>query len=192
MVLAAQKFVFVFALIMIEFTSPTYADEIAWPKMASGEKIILTELAQVPTQLRDAARLSMVSGTAVEFTFFKAPKGRDYVIVTPCCGSDQNHAALFEFSDGVVQPVGLPVGDPRLGFTTQISPDEITLGPDAQSIRTHVSKLTCEEGDWRYYYSFDEADRLYLRSAIDTSCEHLGTRELYRAHKVDVGKWWMH
>src|SRR5665213_2716758 len=141
MIFAVQNFVFSLALMMIEFTSPTYADGMAWPKMASGEKIILTKLAQVPIQLRDAARLSMVSGTAVEFTFFKAPKGSDYVIVTPCCGSDQNHAGLFEYSDGLVQPVGLPVGDPRLGFTTQISPDEITLDPDAQSIRTHVSCL---------------------------------------------------
>ena len=192
MTLAADKFVFAFALIMIEFVTPAYAEEMAWPKMASGEKIVLTELAQVPTQLRDAARLNMVSGTAVEFTFFKAPKGHDYVIVTPCCGSDQDHAALFEFSDGVVRPVGLSVGDPRLGFTTQIPLDEITLAPDIKSIRTHVNTPTCEDGDWRYYYSFDEADRLYLRSAIDTSCEHLGIRELYRAHKVDVGKWWMH
>ena len=192
MISAAQKFLFAFAFTIIEFASPTYADEMAWPKMASGEKIILTELAQVTAQLRDAVRLNMVSGTAVEFTFFKAPKGRDYVIVTPCCGSDRDHTALFEFSDGVVRPVGLPVGDPRLGFTTQIPLDEITLAPDAKSIRTHVNTPTCEDGDWRYYYSFDEADRLYLRSAIDTSCEHLGIRELYRARKFEIGQWWMH
>jgi|GEM_PF-5628995 len=74
MTLTAQKFVFAFALMMIEFTSPAYADGMAWPKMALGEEIILTKLAQVPIQLRDAARLSMVSGTPVEFTFFKAPR----------------------------------------------------------------------------------------------------------------------
>ena len=131
------------------------AEDLTWPDLKPGETKVFSDWTLAPAKLREAAGFTVENRSAVEFTYFKAPKGRDYVIVTPCCGSDQDHAALFEFSDGVVQPVGLPVGDPRLGFTTQIPLDEITLAPDAKSIRTHVSTPTCEDGDWRYYYSFE-------------------------------------
>ncbi len=166
------------------------ADDIIWPAIAPGEIKVTKTIELVPSKLRVAAGLITEQTSNVEFTFFKAPKGRDYVVVTPCCGVSDAHAALFEFVGGNVQPVGLAVGDPRLGFTTQVLPDEITVDPDAKSIRAHVGTSTCEDGEWRYFYSFDAADRLYLRSAIDTSCEHLGIRELYHAKQVDVGKWW--
>ena len=166
------------------------ADDIMWPALAPGEIKVINEIGFVPNKLRIGAGLAAEQPSNVEFTFFKAPKGRDYVVVTPCCGVSGTHAALFEFVGGNVQPVGLAVGDPRLGFTAQVLPDEITVDPDAKSIRAHVGTPTCEDGEWRYFYSFDASDRLYLRSAIDTSCEHLGIRELYHASQVDVGKWW--
>ena len=177
---------------MIFFSSTNFvqADEITWPALMPGEIKVLNGLELVPTKLRAAAGFLTEKIPSVAFTYFKAPKGRDYVVVAPCCGKDATHAALFEFVGGEVRQVGLPVGDPRLGFTTQVLPDEITVDPDAKSIRAHVGTPTCEDGEWRYFYSFDAADRLYMRSAIDTSCEHLGIRELYHARQVDVGKWW--
>jgi hypothetical protein len=60
----------------------------------------------------------------------------------------------------------------------------------AVGLRAHVETPSCEDGDWRYYYTFDNADRVVLRSVIDTSCLHLGVRELYHSRDVDVGKWW--
>lgn len=166
------------------------ADDDHWPALVPGEIIVLKALELAPDKLRVAAGLIGEKIPSVEFTFFKAPKSRDYVVVSPCCGVSGVHAALFEFVDGEVRQVGLAVGDPRLGFTTQVLPDEITVDPDAKSIRAHVGTPTCEDGEWRYFYSFDAADHLYMRSAIDTSCEHLGIRELYHARQVDVGKWW--
>ncbi len=166
------------------------ADDIMWPVLAPGEIKVTKAIERVPNKLRVAAGLIAEQPLNVEFTFFMAPKGRNYVIVTPCCGVSDAHAALFEFIGGNVQSVGLAVGDPRLGFTTQVLPDEITVDPDAKSVRAHVGMPSCEDGEWRYFYSFDAADRLYLRSVIDTSCEHLGVRELYHASQVNVGKWW--
>ncbi len=166
------------------------AGDIAWPILKPGEIRVLTDMALVPTQLRLAARLNAAKISNISLTYFKAPKGRDYVVVWPCCGFGASRAALFEFAGGTAQQVGLAVGDPRLGFTTQVLPDEISVDADAKSIRAHVSTPTCEDGDWRYFYSFDAADRVYLRSVIDTSCEHLGIRELYHETQVDVGKWW--
>ena len=181
------------ALTMITFidtANSSQAEDIAWPKLNQGEIRVSTDMALVPTQLRAVAGITAEKISNVSFTYFKAPKGRDYVVVTPCCGVGASHAALFEFVGGEVRQVGLTVGDPRLGFTTQVLPDEITVDADAKSIRAHVGTPTCEDGEWRYFYSFDAADRLYLRSVIDTSCEHLGIRELYHAKQVDVGKWW--
>ena len=166
------------------------ADDIAWPLLQMGEIKVSNSMEAVPRKLRVAAEIPLDSGSKIEFTYFKAPKGRDYVVVTPCCGVNASHAALFEFVDGNVRQVGLAVGDPRLGFTTQVLTDDITVDADAKSIRAHVGTPTCEDGEWRYFYSFDEADRVTLRSVIDTSCEHLGIRELYHSRQVDVGKWW--
>ena len=167
------------------------AEGLDWPNIAVGERLVLTSRSQIPFKLHGAAGLSTEATTPIELTFFKAPKGRDYVIVSPCCGADENHAALFDLASGMVRQVGLAVGDPRLGFTTQVAPTDIRLGEDLKSIRAHVATTSCEDGDWRYFYNFDEADRLYLRSAIDTSCEHLGVRELYHARNAEVGKWWI-
>ena len=185
-----MRFLALCLLIFLGFLNAAQAEEITWPELKSGEIRILNGPAAMPARLLAAAALVDEKSQAVSSTYFKAPMGRDYVVVSPCCGVGASHAALFEFVGGEVRQVGLPVGDPRLGFTTQVLPDEITVDPDAKSIRAHVGTPTCEDGEWRYFYSFDAADRLYMRSAIDTSCEHLGIRELYHARQVDVGKWW--
>ena len=177
-------------LILIYPVGFAWADDIAWPALQSGEIKVFHSWQLASAKLRIAAEFPTVGNPDMEFTYFKAPKGRDYVVVTPCCGESANHAALFEYVDGNVRQVGLPVGDPRLGFTTQVLPNEITVDADAKSIRAHVKTPSCEDGEWRYFYTFDAADRLTLRSVIDTSCEHLGIRELYHSPQVDVGKWW--
>ena len=183
------RFVFILTA-MVRLTCFAYADDTLWPALKPGEVKVSNSLQMAPGKLRAAAGLPALANSEITFTYFQAPKGRDYVVVSPCCGLGGTAAALFEFLEGEVRQVGLAVGDPRLGFTTQIQPDEITVEPDATSIQAHVSTPTCEDGEWRYYYSFDAADRLYMRSVIDTSCEHLGIRELYHAPQVDVGKWW--
>jgi len=168
------------------------ADGVQWPVLKPGEVKIVEDLAQVPAITREAAGNTSADDLShkVTFTFFKAPQGRDFVVIDPCCGPKGNGASLFEFSESMVKAVALAVGDPRAGFHAQAHADSIRVDAGAAALRARIAFPDCEDGVWGYYYHFDEADRPVLLSVIDTSCAHLGVRELYHAMNIDLGHWW--
>ena len=180
----------VFALL----SAPTHAqaDQGSWPTLNAGEVKTVEDGSQVPTLAREAAGFSAdaVNSHKVSFTFFTAPHGRELLIINPCCGADGSGTSLFEYSEAVVKPVALSVGDPREGFIAQAHAEMIHVEPGAKTLRARITFGDCEDGVWSYYYRFDEADRPVLLSVIDTSCGHLGVRELYRAKNSDLGHWW--
>ncbi|MEP6826785.1 MAG: hypothetical protein ABJA10_01785 [Aestuariivirga sp.] len=173
-------------------TTNVLADDEVWPKLNAGEVKTVDDVSQVPPLAREAAGLSAdaVISHKISFTFFKAPHGRELLIIDPCCGASGNGTSLFEYSEAVVKPVALSVGDPREGFIAQAYAEIIHVEPGAKTLRARIAFGDCEDGVWSYYYRFDEADRPVLLSVIDTSCGHLGVRELYRAKNSDLGHWW--
>ncbi len=175
------------ALLMMFMAGSAMAAENIWPKLSVGEVRVVNDIEKVP---------ALVFGVAgaqhkTQFTFFKAPKGHDFVIVDPCCGEAGRASSLFERDGEVLKSVGLVMGDPRLGFSMQNQAAHIGVDDGAVALRARIDLGDCEAGMWTYYYQFDSADRLTLLSVIDTSCTHLGVRELFHARDVDLGHWWM-
>ena len=170
---------------------PAKAQENVWPSLAPGEVKTVDDISKISDLVLQAAGLTAAPQRKIQFTFFKAPHGHNFLIINPCCGESGKGSSLFEWRDGAVKVIGLVMGDPRLGFTAQGQADDIKIAANAASLRAGVYRAECEDGIWTYYYHFDEADRLTLLSVIDTSCAHLGVRELYHARDVDVGHWWM-
>ena len=170
------------------------ADEELWPKLGVGEIKFIDGVSKVYELAAEAAGFGagVPARGDIKFTFFKAPHGHDFLIISPCCGENGNGARLFQFSNAVVQPVDLVMGDPRVGFTAQGQAGNISVDDGAVALRARISFSECEQGVWSYYYRFDAEDRLTLLSVIDTSCEHLGVRELYHIKDVDIGHWWLH
>jgi hypothetical protein len=167
------------------------AAENAWPQLAPGESKVIEDINMIPAKVLAAAGLDVSAARrGVNFTFFKAPHGRDFVIIAPCCGDGGQGTALFQLADGTLKPVELVLGDPRLGFTAQGHASGISVDAGVVALRARIEFNDCENGVWGYYYRFGEGDRLTLLSVIDTSCEHLGVRELYHVRDVDVGHWW--
>ena len=175
------------------FATPARADDNMWPQLAPGEVRVVDDVSKISGPLLAAVGLSVQSAKRdIKFTFFTAPHGHHFVIVTPCCGETGNGAALFELNNAVIKQVDLVMGNPLLGFTSEGLADDIKVDDGAIALRSHVGFPDCEDGVWGYYYRFNDGDRPTLLSVIDTSCAHLGIRELYHAKSVDVGNWWMH
>ena len=186
--------IFVAGLTVMIAATNVLAEEELWPKLSAGELKTIEDANQVSSMVHAAA--GYAAGATIprqiSFTFFKAPHGRDLLIIDPCCGANGNGASLFEYSDGEVKPVGLSMGDPRAGFVAQNHANVIRVELEAKVLTARIAFADCETGVWSYYYRFDEADRPVLLSAIDTNCEHLGVRELYHAKNIDLGHWWIH
>ena len=163
-----------------------------WPKLDLGEVKTIDDPSKIPVLGLKAAGIAATPQQPIRFTFFKAPHGHDFVIINPCCGKTGEAESLFERDGSDLRAIGLTMGDPRAGFTLQEQADDIRIDAGALALRARVNFANCEDGVWTYYYRFDEADKLILVSVIDTSCGHLGVRELYHAKNVDVGHWWMH
>jgi hypothetical protein len=171
---------------------PAVADEVLWPELAPGGVKTIDDSSKVSSLALAAAGIGATPVRRdIQFTFFKAPHGHDFVIIKPCCDDTRSNATLFQLDKGVVKPVELIVGDPRSGFAAQAQADSIKVDDGALALRARVAFATCEIGVWGYYYRFDDSDQLRLLSVIDTGCSHLGVREFYHAKDVDVGHWWM-
>ena len=181
------------ALAVMGHGATAVADDEAWIKLQPGEVKVIEDAGKVPPLARAAAGYAPdeIISRVISFTFFKAPHGRELVVVNPCCGEKGNGASLFEYTQGVTKSVELSLGDPREGFIAQAHADMIHVEPAAKALSARIGLADCEDGVWSYYYQFDDADRPVLLSVIDTSCEHLGVRELYRAKNSVLGHWWM-
>ena len=175
------------------FATPARADDNMWPQLVPGEVRVIDDVSKLSGPVLAAVGFSaQPEKRDIKFTFFTAPHGHHFMIASPCCGETGKGAALFEMNNAVIKPVDLVMGDPRLGFTSQGLADDIQVDDGAVAVRSRVGFSDCEDGDWGYYYRFDDGDRLTLMSVIDTGCTHIGVRELYHAKNIDVGKWWMH
>ncbi len=178
-------------LVMAAFGVPACAEDGAWPIIAVGEIKKIDDAAKISAHILSAAGLTSSPNHPIEFTFFKAPHGQDYLIIDPCCGEHGNSASLFQRTNIGMKSESLVMGDPRQGFKLQEQASHITVKKSADAFVARVDLPTCEDGSWSYYYRFDENDRPTLLSVIDTSCLHLGVREFYHAKNVDLGHWWM-
>ena len=178
-------------IVMAAFILPACAEENAWPSLAVGEIKKIDDATKISAQVLGAAGFASPPKHHIEFTFFKALHGQDYLIIDPCCGEHGNDASLFQRSDAALKSVDLVMGDPRQGFTLQEQASHLTVKAGAKALLARVDWPTCEDGSWTYYYQFNEADRPVLLSVIDTSCLHLGVREFYHAKNVDLGHWWL-
>lgn len=176
--------------LLLTTSAPAMADEVPWPKLEPGDVKVLAGDA-VPALVREAAGFAAPAELPkdVKITAFMAAHRGEYLIVSPCCGKQGGGASFFAYVDGKLRSEALTVGDPRKGFTTQPFADSITVDPGAKALRARIEFSDCEAGVWGYYYQFDEIDRPQLVSAIDTSCAHLGVRELWH-NKAGVGHWW--
>ena len=178
-------------LVMAAFVVPACAEENVWPNIAAGEIKKIDDAAKISADILNAAGLTSSPNHPIEFTFFKAPHGQDYLIIDPCCGEHGNSASLFQRTDVAMKPTPLVMGDPRQGFKLQEQASHISVKKSADAFVARVDLPTCEDGSWSYYYRFDEKDQPTLLSVIDTSCLHLGVREFFHAKNVDLGHWWM-
>ena len=178
-------------LVMAVFVVPAFAEDVSWPDISVGEVKKIDDASKISTSILGTAGLNQSPNHPIEFTFFKAPHGQDYLIIDPCCGEQGNSASLFQRTQAGVKPVALMMGDPRTGFKLQEQASHISLRKSVDAFVARVDFPTCEEGTWSYYYHFDETDNPTLISVIDSSCLHLGVREFYHAKNVDLGHWWM-
>ena len=178
------------AAALIAISSAAWGDEVLWPTLNPGDVKVLSGDA-VPAFVREAAGYAAPAELPkdVRITAFMGPHRGEYLIISPCCGPQGGGAKLFAHIGDGLRDESIVVGDPRRGFTTQPFADAITVDPGAKAVRARIVNSDCEVGTWGYYYQFDEIDRLALASAIDTSCAHLGVRELYHSN-AKLGHWW--